>query len=123
MKLLADENFPRSVVDALRHDGIDVVWVRQQMPSAKDEDILSYAIAESRVLVTFDKDFGELAFRRGLPSTCGIVLFRIAIISRDSIAAQIVTILKSRIDWAGQFAVVDETRIRMRTLPNRMHGE
>jgi predicted nuclease of predicted toxin-antitoxin system len=117
MKLLANENFPRSAVEALRAAGFDVVWVREQMPGAKDEDVLANAMSDGRLLVTFDKDFGELAFRCGLPSTCGVVLFRVATRSPDYIAEKVRTILQSRNDWVGQFAVVDEIRVRMRNLP------
>lgn len=121
MKLLANENFPRSAAPgryrALRGAGFDVVWVRERMRGAADEEVLSCAMAESRVLATFDKDFGELAFRHGLPSSCGIVLFRIGMRSPESVAAQVLAILQSRNDWVGQFAVADEARIRMRTLP------
>jgi hypothetical protein len=46
------------------------------------------------------------------------VLFRIAMRSPESIAAQVLAILQSRNDWVGQFAVADEARIRMRTLPS-----
>lgn len=63
MNLLADENFPRVVVEALRAAGHDVVWARTDMPAAADDVILGRAQAEGRLVVTFDKDFGELAFR------------------------------------------------------------
>ena len=67
MRLLANENFPSDAVDALRERGHDVIWIRTDAPGSRDEDILARARRESRVLVTFDKDFGELAFRSRLP--------------------------------------------------------
>ena len=63
MRLLANENFPRIAVEALRARGHDVAWVRTDIPGASDQDVIHRAVAENRVLVTFDKDFGELAFR------------------------------------------------------------
>jgi predicted nuclease of predicted toxin-antitoxin system len=78
MRFLANENFPGEAVTALQTTGHDVSWVRVLAPGMNDHDVLAWAVRESRVLLTFDKDFGELAWSRGLPATCGIVLFRIA---------------------------------------------
>ena len=78
MRILANENFPQAAVDALRQEGHDVLWVRTESPGISDRDVLSLAQLDARVVVTFNKDFGELAFRYGLPAECGIILFRIA---------------------------------------------
>jgi predicted nuclease of predicted toxin-antitoxin system len=72
MQLLANENFPLDVVEAVRKIGHDVAWIRTDAPGSKDRDILQRAVSEQRVLLTFDKDFGELAFQFGLPATCGM---------------------------------------------------
>lgn len=117
MRILANENFPRSAVEALRSDGHDVVWIRTESPGITDEEVLSRAVAEQRVLFTFDKDFGELAYRVGLSSACGVVLFRIRMDSPDQGAERIVKLIASRTDWAGHFSVVEDTKIRIRVLP------
>ena len=57
MNFLADENFPLDAVAALRQLGHDVVWIRTDSPGVIDEVVLARAIAENRVLLTFDKDF------------------------------------------------------------------
>lgn len=119
MKVLANENFPQAAVQALRRAGHDVLWARTGMPGAPDEDVMARAGSESRLLVTFDQDFGELVYRRGLPPPAGVVLFRFAAPSPEQVAARAVTVLLSRSDWAGQFAVVEETRVRLRPLPTR----
>ena len=118
MQLSANENFPGKAVDALRVVGHDVFWVRTQMGGATDQQVLAHAVAENRVLVTFDKDFGDLAFHANLPASCGIILFRISIRDPDMVAARVVSVIDSRPDWAGVFAVVDDTRIRVRLLPS-----
>lgn len=66
MRLLANENFPLDTVIALREAGHDVAWIREDSCGAQDEDILRRVQEENRIVVTFDKDFGELAFRRKL---------------------------------------------------------
>ena len=104
-------------MEAIRQAGHDVVWIRTDAPGSKDHDILKRAVSEQRILLTFDKDFGDLAFQQGLPATCGIVLFRLQASSSAALAALVVTALQSRTDWAGQFSVVEPDRIRMRPLP------
>jgi predicted nuclease of predicted toxin-antitoxin system len=119
MRLLANENFPATAVQALRSRGHDVAWVRTDAPGSPDEQVLARATAESRILITFDKDFGELAFRAGLPAHCGVILFRIRVSSPESVAARSVAIMESRTDWSGHFAVVEETRLRLTPLPRK----
>ncbi len=117
MRILANENFPGDAVDALRQLGNAVSWVRIDSPGISDQEVLERAQSEKRILVTFDKDFGELAFRYGLPASSGVILFRIKAPSPQQLVKKIVTSLTSRTDWENHFSVVEETRIRMRSLP------
>jgi predicted nuclease of predicted toxin-antitoxin system len=116
MKFLANENVAGDAVIALRGRGHDVAWIRTGAPGSRDEDVLARATAEERILITFDKDFGELAFRSHLPAKCGIVLFRIPAPSSSFVADAVAAAIESRSDWAGHFSVVEENRIRMREL-------
>jgi len=77
---------------------------------------LAHAQADKRILITFDKDFGELAFRYGLPATCGVILLRIAPSSAARIAQVADAALASRTDWANHFSVIEDDRIRMTPL-------
>lgn len=70
MKFLADENFPRPAVRALREQGFKVAWVSEDNPGSIDEDVLTKCTSDRLTLLTLDKDFGELVFRRGLPAEC-----------------------------------------------------
>lgn len=117
MSFLADENFPRPAVAALRSAGFDVLWVAESNPGAPDDAVLALAVSTQRTLLTFDKDFGELAYRRKLPAQCGIVLFRATPQSPEEAASLAVSALQSQKSWAGHFSVVTRQRIRMRTLP------
>jgi predicted nuclease of predicted toxin-antitoxin system len=114
VRLLANENFPGAAVQILRNAGHDVAWVRTAAPGSSDRDVLERAVAEKRILVTFDKDFGELASQSLLPDECGVVLFRIRLRNAARAAIVIADILRSRNDWAGKFSVVEPARIRMR---------
>ena len=64
MILLADENVQRTVVDNLRQRGHDVHYVQEMTPGVPDETVLEMATRESAVLLTYDRDFGELVFRQ-----------------------------------------------------------
>ncbi len=116
MRLLANENFPGLAITALRLRGHDVLWIREDSPGISDRTVLSRATAEGRILITFDKDFGELVFRLGLNAPSGIILFRIPPNSPSFVAQTAITVLESRTDWAGHFSVVDENRVRMKRL-------
>lgn len=117
MKLLANENFPLLVVEAIRAAGHDVLWARTDMAGAADDVILQRAQAEERLVVTFDKDFGELAFRWGLPATCGVALFRLRMQTPDSLPIRILEAFATCSEWVGHFVVVEDSRIRVRPLP------
>lgn len=117
MRILANENFPGEAVAALRAAGHDVVWVRTDAPGINDTLVLEWAQREERILITFDKDFSELAFRSRFPAVSGIVLFQILAPSSTAVAGAAVAALSSRADWAGHFTVVEDRRIRMRPLP------
>jgi predicted nuclease of predicted toxin-antitoxin system len=114
---LANENVPRDVVEAARQAGIDLEWVHETAPGAADPQVLAMALADNRVLVTFDKDFGELAFRLGLNSSCGVVLLRPRLRSPQFLAQFVVTVLQQPVTWQGHFAVALESQIRVLPLP------
>ena len=75
-KFLANKNVPGDAVQAARQEDIDLAWVKEIAAGADDDTVLVMSVAENRVLVTFDKDFGEMAFRQGRDATCGIILLR-----------------------------------------------
>jgi Domain of unknown function (DUF5615) len=62
MHLLADENFPKPVIEELRAEGHDVLWARTDHAGATDVVLLDLAEAEARIALTLDKDFGKSLF-------------------------------------------------------------
>lgn len=114
MKFLVDECTGTSVVACLRSEGHDAMAVVEVMPEADDEEILDRAVREGRIVVTNDKDFGELVFRSGWEHR-GVVLLRL----RDERAENKVRIIKAVLAQVGErlrnhYIVASEAGIRVR---------
>jgi predicted nuclease of predicted toxin-antitoxin system len=78
MRLLADENFPKPIVEALRAAGHDVLWARTDLAGTSDVALLDRAEAEARIVLTLDRDFWQIAVQRRSPlQQSGVVLFRV----------------------------------------------
>ena len=116
MRFLANENLPGAAVAALEAAGHDVVWVRTAAPGMTDPDVLAWAAREQRILLTFDKDFGELARGSALPHACGVVLLRMPIPGPGNVGQRLADLILARDDWAGYFSVIEPGRVRMRLL-------
>jgi len=76
MEIVTDESVERQVSDALRREGHNVYAITEETPSIPDEDVLLISNRRQALLITADKDFGELAFRQGLAHR-GVVLCRL----------------------------------------------
>lgn len=121
MKLLADENLDLSVVARLREAGHQVLAVAEMEPGIPDEVVLNLANAEGAILVTGDKDFGELAFRQSLVHH-GVILVRLAGLPAAVKAATLIQFLEEHpLEIPGSFTVLSPgmARIRKRVFPER----
>ncbi|MBX3220966.1 MAG: DUF5615 family PIN-like protein [Labilithrix sp.] len=116
MRILADENMPDEAVAAMRAAGHDVAWIAEDAPSLPDTDVLGRAAVDARVIVTSDKDFGELALSTA-PSLAvhGVILVRAH--RSDVIAELAMSALDAHPDMGGKFVVVEPGRPpRVRTI-------
>jgi predicted nuclease of predicted toxin-antitoxin system len=123
VRFLADENIPKALVDALRQAGQDIEWVHADAAGSADEEVAARAIRDHRVIVTFDKDFGELARHAGSAGGYGIILLRVPLSPLSSSCRRLADLIAGRSDWPGKFSVVEPGRIRMRKLPTHGEGE
>jgi len=116
MDLVADENVPRAVVDRLRADGHAVVAISEIDAGIPDIQVMATSDARAFVLITHDRDFGELAIGRGLPIT-GVILLETERLSLSAQADRVSTCLeRPDTDWIGHFTVIEPARIRRRVL-------
>jgi predicted nuclease of predicted toxin-antitoxin system len=112
VRFLADESCDFGIVQALRRAGHDILDVREVAPGAPDADIMTLALQEERILLTEDKDFGQLVYAAGQRSH-GVVLFRVPIKSRSWLIENIAGIFERRAnEFARAFVVVQPGRIR-----------
>lgn len=114
MKIVADESVDFRIVVALRDSGYDVWAVVEEDPSIKDKEVLSIAFNQNALLLTEDKDFGELAIRLRLPHH-GILLVRLG---GFQIEKKIDLVLRAVTDnfaeLSGNFAVLDGRKLRIK---------
>lgn len=114
MQYLADESVERQIVSALRRAGNEVDHIAELAPGSPDLDVLERANHQAIVLITEDKDFGELVFRRSQPNP-GVVLLRLSGLTRQRKIAIAIQVFADRAaDFAGAFTVVTETGVRIR---------
>ncbi len=116
MKLFADENVARAIVIRLRDQGHDVLYASEIQPGAGDSDWLNRAEVEGRLILTSDKDFGDLIFRDRLTSY-GVILLRLGDMSLSERLARLDQAWSSVESYPlGKFIVVTPSKIRVRDL-------
>jgi predicted nuclease of predicted toxin-antitoxin system len=94
LRILADESVEGEIVARLRSEGHDVAYVPEISAGIRDDEVLARANAEERVLLTEDKDFGDLAFFYGNRSS-GIVLLRAHGVGTDAKAGAVAEVLEA----------------------------
>ena len=114
MILVADEGVDRQIVDRLRSEGHEVHYVAEMEPGISDTAVLELAGRNDAVLITSDKDFGELSYRQGWNAS-GIILLRLAELTPNARAAVVSGALSGReAETREAFTVISPGVIRIR---------
>ncbi|MCX6363497.1 MAG: DUF5615 family PIN-like protein [Actinobacteria bacterium] len=114
MRLLADEGVDAAIVGRLRSHGHDVVYVAELSPGITDDAVLKLANADERILMTADKDFGELVFRLRRVAF-GVLLVRLSGLSSESKADAVARVVGEHGDeMARAFTVLSPGLVRIR---------
>jgi predicted nuclease of predicted toxin-antitoxin system len=120
MNLLANENFPLASIRLIRKMGHDVAGIIEDTPGAMDEEVLKRACQEKRIVLTFDRDYGELIYRYKSFAPAGVVYFRFAPSKPEEPGEVLLNIFKKgEVSIMGKFTVVERGRIRQRTLASK----
>ena len=117
--LLTNENVPLQSVKVLRHHGHDVLAITETSPGIGDEEVLELAYKQRRILITFDRDYGELVFLRQLPCPPAIILFRFDPATPDEAGILLADfLLNCGTEIETNFIVMDRDHCRKRPLPS-----
>lgn len=113
MRFVADESCDFRIVRALRDAGHDVIAITDHMPGATDPAVIKFATSESRVLLTEDKDFGQLVYGSGSPSA-GVILIRFPAYAWQTAIQSVLSFLERNKKGLNEcFVVIQPGRIRV----------
>jgi predicted nuclease of predicted toxin-antitoxin system len=111
---VADENVESAIVQRLREDGHDVLWIAESHPGTTDDRVLALAEEQARLLITSDTDFGELVYRQG-HARAGVVLLRLAGLAPEHKASIVSEVLSAHLpEMKAAFSVVAPGQLRIR---------
>jgi predicted nuclease of predicted toxin-antitoxin system len=115
MRLLANENFPLKSVIYLKEKGYDVKAIGIDNSGIMDEEVMDIAIREERLILTFDRDYGELIFRHNYRPQKGVIYLRIKEFLPEQPGQLIEKLLSNaQLNFDGSLTVVDLNGIRQR---------
>lgn len=119
MRLVADENIDFPLVVALRRVGVEVLSIEESHPGIDDRQVIQIAEAAQSILLTGDKDFGDLVFRQGY-NVPAVVLLRLAGLTGLQKVEIVTSFFREEAEAIlGSFCVVGELSSRIRPLPTR----
>ena len=111
---LADESVDAPIIASLRAGGFDVLAIAELAPGVTDQHVFDLANERSRVLITADKDFGDLVFRQRR-ITGGVALLRLAGLSAEQKASIVLGAIATHLaELSGAFTVIAPTQVRIR---------
>lgn len=119
MNLLIDESVDRPIVARLREDGHKVLYVAEMEPGITDEVVLSRANEISALLITADKDFGELVFRLGQVNAGVLLLRLLGLSSKHKAEIVAATIRQHTSELPQSFSVLSPNSFRVRRKQER----
>lgn len=116
LKFLVDESSGINLFRFLKHIGYDTKYVGEVMVGASDKQVLEFAEREKRILITNDKDFGELIFKLKMISS-GVILLRLGKDSQETRKRYILYLINKFGDkLSSNFTVIEEKQVRFRKL-------
>lgn len=113
MKFLIDECVGHGIAQWLQDQGYDAISILEVSPGISDDEVLNKAFNEDRILVTMDKDFGDIVFRSN-KNHCGIILLRLSNWHKDHKISVLGNVLSNHgHELTGNFIVATEQAIRI----------
>jgi predicted nuclease of predicted toxin-antitoxin system len=117
MEFLADENFPLPSIRLLRNAGFNVKSIGEEKRGIADEHVMEIAVEEGLIILTFDRDYGELIFKYAKKAPPAVVYFRTKGARPDDAGKTLAYLIKhTSLKLIGFFTVIEENGIRQRKL-------
>ena len=115
MFFLANENFPRPSTIILRHNGFNIKSIQEDNPGITDEEVIKIALELNLIILTFDRDYGELIFKYSKDNPPSVVFFREKGNVPEFAAMTLIRLLENPdISLSGAFTVIEDKSIRQR---------
>ena len=115
---LANENFPVPSIYLLRNAGYEVAAIIEDSPGIEDTEVMARAVLEQSIILTFDRDYGELIYRRMLPAPWGIIHLRFEPLNPEEAGHRLLDLFGAdEVTLEDYYTVVDQSQIRQRRLP------
>lgn len=115
IKLLANENFPLASVEIIRLAGFDIKAIGVDFSGIFDHEVIDLAIKERRLILTFDRDYGELIFKKGYCPEAGVVYLRWNSYRPDEPGKYLLELFDGgKIRFDGMLTVIGERSVRQR---------
>ena len=112
---LANENFPRPSTFLLREHGYKVKSIQEDSSGISDEDVIKIALELNLIILTFDRDYGELIFKYAIDTPPSVVYFREKGTNPEFAGLSLISLLSNaEISISNSFTVVEENNVRQR---------
>jgi predicted nuclease of predicted toxin-antitoxin system len=116
VNIVADENLDADIVQCLRNEGHNVLSIADDFPGISDEEVLRIVHRHQAILITGDKDFGELVYHRGRTAR-GVVLIRIFGVSQMEKAQAVAEAFHLySADFDKSFTVIGKNKVRIKKM-------
>jgi predicted nuclease of predicted toxin-antitoxin system len=122
VKLVLDESIERQIADALKSEGYQIWYILDMERGISDDKVLALANSNDAILLTADKDFGELVFRKNMISV-GVVLLRIFGLANSEKAALALRVMEEHgTEMLNAFTVVTTESVRIRRINSSLNS-
>lgn len=122
MLLVADESVDFGIIQLLRKKGLSVISIAEENVGINDESVLKIAIKNQCLLITEDKDFGELTYRLNMKHN-GILLIRLGELSRIKRIEYAAQMIQKHFEYLNNnFSVLDKRGMRIKSSQNKRKG-
>lgn len=114
--IIADENVDRVLIDQMRANGYEVFSIREDQPGISDKNVIQLAKSKKALIITEDKDFGELVFAHEIKN-CSVIFLRYEKRNYEKIVNNVFQVLKEHYQNSGHyFITITSKQVRIRSL-------